>query len=355
MIRLTKNICLLMMAVILSFSGYAQEMKTIKANDKHFSFSGAYYIENTDQTVYFNRFDTKTLKNKETLMNPLKAYTQTGVSISIASNSPQIIFHFTARENTKNRAGILAVYKDGTLFKDITLNPKKDLEPIIIKNPNGQQWTEWKVLLPLYYGLNFSGIDVLKESDLKNVEPEAKKVYVAIGNSITHGTGQKASYQTYSYLLAEKKNWALYNLGVGGSKISWPVADMLKDKKIDVMTILWGYNDWNAGYTLEDDIIPHYSKLLKILLKSHPNTKIYCILPTTTKRELPKKGDITIEQIRTAEANIIKELQNEGHKNLFIIKGYEITEVSDLKDQVHFSVEGAARFADKLNEIIQLD
>ena len=35
-----------------------------------------------------------------------------------------------------------------------------------------------------------------------------------------------------------------------------------------------------------------------------------------------------------------------------IRKGDEITDVSDLKDLVHFSEEGAANFANKLAEII---
>ena len=349
-----KTIALLMLLALLSFRGFAQDMQTIKPNDEQITYQGAYFISKTDDKAIINRIAPKTLEEKECLMNPLKANTQTGVSISLATNSSKIIFHLQAREDSKNRSCIMAIYKNGILFKDITLNPKKTLEPIIIENPNGAQWAEWKLLLPPFYGLNFLGLEIEKESDYKTIETDDQKVYVAIGNSITHGAGQKASYQTYPYLLAEKKGWELYNLGVGGSKISWPIAEMLKDKKIDIITILWGYNDWNGGYILDKEIIPQYTKLLKILLESHPKTKIYCILPTITKRETPKKGNLTIDQIRLAEEEIIKEFQNKGYKNIFIIKGNEITELSDLKDLVHFSVDGAAKYAVKLNEIIQL-
>jgi len=173
-------------------------------------------------------------------------------------------------------------------------------------------------------------------------------VYVAIGNSITHGTGQKAGYETYPFIVSQKKGWDLYNVAVGGSKISWPVAKMLSDKHIDVITILWGYNDWNAGFTPKGEIIPRYSKLLKILAKDHPDAKIYCILPTATKATAPKRGNLTLDDIRNAEKQAAESLIKKGFSNIKIINGKEISDKSLLNDKVHFTVEGAKQFAENL-------
>jgi lysophospholipase L1-like esterase len=154
-------------------------------------------------------------------------------------------------------------------------------------------------------------------------------------------------------LLTQSKGWQLYNLATGGSKISWPVANMIKDKKIDVITVLWGYNDWNAGFMDDGRLQANYKKLLELLVKHHPDTKIYCILPTATKREKPRKGNSTIGQVRQAEKAVVEDLQKNGNKNLYLIKGYEISGVNDLKDLVHFSTEGAAGFADRLEKMIE--
>jgi len=332
-----------------------EDMLYIKPNDSKIKYSGAFFIEKSDSIAILNRFDSKTLKSKQSFMNPTKANTQTGISIAINTNSPKVVFHFSSRTDTKNRGSVLEVYKDGELVKSVRLTKDKAVEPIFIENKEGAQWAEWKVLLPQYYGLNFLGIEIDKNSDYKAIKSKKKPVYVSIGNSITHGTGQKSSSQTYPYLLAQKKNWDLYNVAVGGSKISWPVAEMLNDKDIDVITILWGYNDWNAGYTLDDQIGARYKKLLEILLKNHPKTNIYCIIPTFTTRTSPKKGSVTIEQIREKEAQIVKDFQQKGYDNIFLIQGNELTDKDGLNDQVHFSVKGAAKFANTLNELINID
>jgi lysophospholipase L1-like esterase len=180
---------------------------------------------------------------------------------------------------------------------------------------------------------------------------------VAIGNSITQGTGQQASYQTYPFILAQKKGWTLYNLAVGGSKISWPVARLLQGKKVDVITILWGYNDWNAGFLPDKQIKNNYTKLLKGLLKAQPQARIYCILPTYTNRTTAKKGTATIDGIRQAEAAVVKSFQKKGYHNLFVVDGSKISDSNFLKpkgskDVVHFTPEGAKKFATALYKMM---
>jgi lysophospholipase L1-like esterase len=95
-----------------------------------------------------------------------------------------------------------------------------------------------------------------------------------------------------------------------------------------------------------------------LLAEDHPDAKIYCITPSYTYAVKPKKGDITIDEIRNAEKKAVKKLQKKGLKNLFIINGPDISGPENLKaegskDKVHFTVEGAAKFADKLAGVIE--
>jgi len=201
--------------------------------------------------------------------------------------------------------------------------------------------------------MNFLGVDIDQDAEYKACKDENKPVYVAIGNSITHGTGQKAGYQTYGYHLAAMKHWDFYNVAVGGSKISWPVGEMLKDKTIDYITILWGYNDWNAGFDPEKNIYPKYAKLLKLLTKHHPEAKIYCILPTATKATAPKKGTHRLDEIRKAEKKAAEDFIKKGNQNIFVIDGQSISDTTFLNDKVHFTIEGAEKFAQNLFKIIR--
>ncbi len=344
--------------VFSAFAGKAQEKQLIKPNDPALSITGAWFLQKTPDSVVLNRFTPEMLKNQHTYMNPKNAWCQSGVVVSVKTDSPEVVFLFDKRAGAKHRGGSFGIFKDGKFFKAVKVSPKKPLLPLAVKNPEGKKLTLWQITPPPYFGVNFKGIEIDKGSRCKKVKTGSRPVYVAIGNSITQGTGQQATYQTYPFILAEKKGWTLYNLAVGGSKISWPVARLLKGKKVDVITILWGYNDWNAGFLPDKQIKDNYTKLLQGLLKAQPQANIYCILPTYTNRTAPKKGSATLDEIRKAEAGVVKQFQQKGYHNLFLVDGSKITDATFLrpkgsKDVVHFTPAGAKKFAEALAGIVK--
>lgn len=353
-----RNIFLAVLFVFSSFLVFGQEKKQyIKPDDSNITITGAFFMEKSDDSVVLNRFTPAMLKNPHTFMNPLNAYTQTGVVISMETNSPEVDFLFSRRNDARIRACSFGVYKDGKFFKEIKLLKKDSLKPLALKNPQGKQWARWEVVLPPFYGMNFKGIEIEKGTQYKKIPDTSHAVDVAIGNSITHGTGQRGAFQSYPFLLARQKGWTLYNLAVGGSKISWPVADLLKGKKVDVITILWGFNDWNAGFLPDKQIKNNYTKLLEELLKEHPQANLYCILPTYTNRTTPRKGSVSLEAIRQAEATVIRKFQKKGAQHLYLIDGRKLTDSSFLKpkgsrDVVHFTPKGAKMFAAELAGIV---
>jgi lysophospholipase L1-like esterase len=343
-----KKLLSLILTLLISFSAISANKKHIKPNNESISIKGAFFLDKSDDVVIINRISPTILNKKETYMRASNANTQSGVRISITTDSKEVSFLFEKREDAAIRHSIVGIFKNGELIKEIKLIPDKPLTPFTVSASNENEWAEWTVVLPPYYGMNFKGIDIDENSSYKSTTSKDKPVYVAIGNSITQGTGQKSGYSTYPYLVAEYKGWELYNVAVGGSKISWTVAEMLKNEHIDYITILWGYNDWNAGFSPNGEIIPRYTKLLKLLIKYHPEAKIYCILPTVTKATSPKKGNYTLDDIRNAEKEVAEVFVKKDNKNIIIIDGQKISDISFLNDKVHFSTEGADKFASNL-------
>ncbi|UBM63382.1 SGNH/GDSL hydrolase family protein [Candidatus Sulfidibacterium hydrothermale] len=330
----------------------------IKPNDNRIRIEGAFFLKKTDNKMIINRHEKKIIDIPETEANPKNAFTQSGVTLSFVSDSKNIKILLSPRKGTSHRHSVFGVFKNGKLYKQIAVLPRKDtaFNGIAFQNPDGKT-AVWEIVFPPYYGVNFNGIETDKGSHFAAAPQKDKPVYVAIGNSITQGTGQTAGFQTWPWILAQKEGWQLYNLAVGGSKISWPFALELAGKKVDVITILWGYNDWNKGYTPKKQIIPRYTKLLSILLKDHPKAKIYCITPTFTYRQQPKHGTVSLNEIRQAEADVVRKFQKKGYKNLFLIDGKSLTGPENMKpkgskDVVHFTPKGARLFAEALYNAI---
>ena len=60
-----------------------------------------------------------------------------------------------------------------------------------------------EVVLPSWHGIDFLGLELADGYTLEINENLNRPVYVAIGDSISHGTGQgSVSYKTWPFLLA---------------------------------------------------------------------------------------------------------------------------------------------------------
>ena len=332
---------------------YVSETGVIAPNDEAITITGAFFLRKSSERVVIDRLTEEVLRHDSTFINPEKARTQTGVLIYLISNSPRVTFKFEPRDSSAHRYGTYGVFRDGKFVRAVVTRPEGPVRAVTVTNPDttGHTFVTWAIALPPFFGVNFTGIEVAKGSSYRKFQPRGK-VYVAIGNSITHGTGQVGSYQTYPFLLARRKGWILYNLAVGGSRTSWPVATLLRGKKVDVVSVLWGYNDWNAGFTLEQERT-YYRRLLEELLRAQPRAQIYCITLTFTNRTQPKRGALSLDDIRNVQAEVVHQFQAKGFRNLHLIRGEQITDGSFLqpkgsRDLVHFTIDGAARFAEVL-------
>ena len=334
----------------------------IAPNDSRITITGSYFTKSSDTLVQFQRHTDEALAVSSFVskFSAQNAMTETGVTIQFKSDAPLITAHFRMMEGV-NRSGSFAVFADGVLIDEPNFGPSGDsLISFNITAPS-TGITTYEITMPNWGTITFRGFTIADGSDIFAVEPKNAPRYVAFGNSITHGTKQRGTHQTYPYLLAKAMGWELNSVAVGGARTSMTIADMIRDSigTIDYMTILIGYNDYNG----EGADTATYSERIHYLIdevrSTHKDTKIFCISATTTTNVISKsdKSDLPITDFRKVVEDLVAEKQAAGDTNIYLIQGETISTEADLADgdAVHFSIEGASRFATKLTaEIKQL-
>jgi lysophospholipase L1-like esterase len=330
--------------------------------DKRIYISGAHYLKIAGKTAVLQRHSDSVLAlpQRQSRFNSGKARTTTGITISFISRS-RIIRAFFRKMPGIQRFGKFSVRQNGEITGVQPLFADGDsLFSLNIASVNPGLAVDYEITLPVMNNLVFTELET-DTAELEIFPFRDKEIYVAYGNSITHGTGQAGTFETYPYQLARKFGWELYNVAVGGAQTSIAIAEMLRDdfEVIDYMTVLVGYNDWNAGGIDTVEYQNRVDNLLSTVRQKHPETKIFCITQTYTRRDTSKNSDVPVEDIRKALANLVKSRIRSGDMNLFLINGDKITSEANLKDPsvssdpVHFSIQGAALFADSLERKIR--
>ena len=315
---------------------------------------GARHLSCTDGTMTINRFSDE-MWDREDLNNfaPKKANTQSGVRIIFKTDSRTVKPVFTERTDADLRVttNFYGIYKNGTF----TGNVRGDG---LVLTSDGSI-TEWEIALPIFYGVDFGGLILDDGAKLYKVERSDRPVYAAIGDSITHGAGQSqcGSNGSYPGVLADTNGYLLYNFAVGGSQISPAIAGELEGLDVDIITVLWGYNDWNGLKGDIEEITRRYTSLVSELRRVQPDARIYFIMPTICTNEDGTSGKrapgCPLDDVRNAERSIVQAAIDAGDRNMFIIEGKELTSTDLLKGGVHFTNDGAARFGKALAGIVR--
>ena len=358
-----KNFIILLLFISLSAcaqtkKNVANDQQThIAANDPRIHIAGSNYVKYKDGELILHRHSDKIYQGttQKNLFNPKKARSATGILLSFKTAAPKIKVLFKIAKGW-HKNPIFSIIKNGQFIEDKSFKYADDqIVSFTIESKSGQKPAVYTIALPLRTDVHFLGLELSGNSDLIPFEKEQKPVYVAFGNSITHGTGQQTTPQTYAYQLSQKMGWELFNTAVGGAKTSKVMADMIADdfKKIDYMTILIGFNDYNGQGVDTLTFAKRYRSVLESIRSKHPDTKIFAITMTTTKSKNSKKSGIPVEDFRQVIRNVVKQRQNNGDKNIYLIEGKPLTSEADLNDNVHLNPSGARNFAEKLAAEIQ--
>lgn len=328
----------------------------IAPDDKRIVIEGAMHLACADDRMTIDRFSSEMWQRPDlNNFSRSKALTQSGVRICFKTDSRTVKPLFSDREGADLRkpSNFYGVYRNGEFIGALPGDR-------LVLESSGKGAVEWEIVLPIYYGVDFEGLLLDDGARLFDVKRKKRPVYVAIGDSITHGAGQSqcGSEGSYPFVLASINGYYLYNLGVGGSQISPAVTQELTGIKADVITVLWGFNDWNGGTRGDiDEIARRYEALLSELRRVQPAARIYCILPTTAADESGTRGKRApgkpLGEVRKAERGIVEKFIAQGDEKLFLIEGDKLSAVGDLKGNVHFDNEGAKRFGKALAELVK--
>lgn len=321
-------------------------------------FRGIPRLERDPRSARFSRFsaDLLTRPKSEIGFNPEKAHNVPGGSISFRTASPWLRLVFT-RAAGLARGVEFGVFRNGRFQEAHAFGPDIEM-PTFESSHDGEGSVTWEVTLPAFDSVELRVLDLPAEYDLEPLPWPARPVLATLGDSITHGTGQGAgSYLSWPFLLARMLDWELYNLAVGGSGVAPGQVEALAGLgAVDVVTLLFGYNDWNG----EGDSVAHfeaeYRQLLADVRAAQPDAAIFCISPLVTRREVSKRSGLPIEGFREVVERLVRELQP-GDPLLHFIDGTAVSSYGNLQaegasDVVHLTVEGAALLADTLESIL---
>lgn len=338
------------------------QAKTIPLNHPNIQVMGANYVYPSVEKLHYCRFSEVTLnaplQNK--MFNPENAKTNSGIKIRFKTASPFVNLTFMPQAGS-NRGSEFAVLQNGELAGKFDFKGEASKKEMILKiiNIYTEQETLFEVVLPSLSNVALTKLEIDDLQELGACTPERRPIYLALGNSITHGVGQgSASYLTYPYLLAENLGFDYYNLAVGGAKISQAIATQTAEMpQADIITILIGYNDLHFNNKTVAEYTSSYQAYLSEIRKNQPNARIFCISLTHTRSTGNEKTRVTPDDYRKALKTIVETFQSNGDDKLVFVAGDKITSEANLnldnpEDRTHMSIKGAAMFADELNKII---
>lgn len=267
-----------------------------------------------------------------------RAAASSGIKIRFKTSSPKIKAYF--QENLTHGDDVFwhtfDVFRNGTFLFD---DQGWEIEG---ENPT-QEVVEWAITLPSYSMIEFLKLEIINGFELEPINKD-KPVYIAIGNSITHGMGidSFSTRKTYPHVVADSLGYELYNWGIGGSKIYEGIlSNFIPELDPDLITILWGYNDVHySGHDsyLSLNTFPKYETLIGTMAQNFPEACIMAVLsPYTTN---PVHTDArTIDSLKSGQLEVIKKLQ-QTYSNLNFMDGFDYTGQEDLNDDVHLNSNG---------------
>lgn len=320
-------------------------MQSIAPDDPRLAFGGLFFADIGSEAVYLNRFSAAALAATD----PNRALNTTGVTVRFRTNSGHIQANFIELPSF-NLGDEFGIYQDGVFDRSVT-----NLA-VATDSRNPGSFVTYELACPSYARVAFTGLALEADAQLLPAPPTCRPRYAAFGDSITHGYGQDpSSYLTYPWKLAQARRWELFNLAVSGSKVTPELGAMLDSESLDVVTVLWGQNDWNY----ENDLprfISRYQQFLTSLRASHPRLGIYCITLIAAASDVPNVNHgYTREEYRQAVRDIVSARRAAGDMDLFALEGLNLATAADLDgDGIHLSSAGAGRLAGRLAAAIPL-
>ena len=352
-----KNIIITAAAFASFFSAIIKAEQSIDLTNASIGTEGLLFVERANDKLEMRRFSQETLKTplKQLGLNPIKAKSLAGGAITFGTNSKTIKLSFARDPEDKKKNEFTAWCNGKNIQSKVFFAGQGANYTLNIKAPS-EGMHQYKVQLPMWGQPTLTSFKIDDGAKLEAPAKKPKRKYLAFGDSITHGVGQDFCHQSYATKLAKALAAELFNLAVGGAKVSLPAAKMsgsLKD--VDLITILVGYNDLHFDKKSPEEYETKYRELINIVTETHPKAKIFCITPLFSKKPQNPETKVELKTFRAIVKKLVKEANN---PNVACIEGDKITSIKNLRanrptDPVHLGIEGADMLASKLIDIIK--
>ncbi len=332
----------------LEISVVVSEFTDVALTSTNLYVQGAEFVNIDGNGMNFHRFDSGLLSGVTAVnVNAGKAKTTSGVKLSFYTRSDTVKLYFDYIAGDENRNSRFGLYQNGVQV-DTPYVAKTETNAVftITSQSAPGELVRHDVVLPNWSNPILSKMELKTGEILEPGNPFPAKKMVVLGDSISHGTGQGASYLTYPYLAAEQMNLELFNMAVGGGKIAPEVADLLQHfDSVEAIWVLGGYNNWQGGSESIATITNSYESLLATIRTHQPNAEVFCSTLTATTNIDDLESGVTAVAVRQGVSNVVNARIAAGDARLHLVDGLSISTTNDLTGAVHFTETGASNVA----------
>jgi lysophospholipase L1-like esterase len=330
-----------LLAMLAAAAAVAADWREIPLDDVRLRLSGTLSSAMVEGVLVPRRFDPAVAESSRATLRPDHAATTSGVALHLRSDGAAVRLAFAARPGI-DRGQEYAWFLDGVPAGE--RSHPRGTATAAIELPATGRHTAWTVAWPSWATVALARVEAAGDDLL--APPPARARLLAVGDSISHGTGQgSGSARTWPWLCAQALGLELHNLAVGGSMATPAVAKMTAGLEAEVVTVLYGFNDWNR----EGDLAAfrtRYRALVDGLAGAHPRARLVCIQPTASTRPPPDRASlVSLDDYRRTVAEVAAELRAAGRPGILVLDGSACTGPRDLADEVHLTPAGAERLA----------
>lgn len=329
--------------LLLAASAAAADWRALALDDPRLRISGALTTAVQDGVLVARRFDPAVAEASRATLRPDHAATTSGIALHLRSDGAAVRLTFAARPGI-DRGQDYAWLRDGEPAGERSF--PRGAATAAIDLPASARPTAWTVAWPSWATVALARVEVAGGDLLAPPPPRLRLRLLAVGDSISHGTGQgSATVRTWPWRCAQALGLELHNLAVGGSMTTPAVAAMAAGLDAEVITVLYGFNDWNREGGLEP-FRARYRALVSALATAHAQARVLCITPIAATRTQPgHRLGTTLDQYRGVVQEVVAGLRAAGLGQVEVLDGAAATGPGDLADGVHLTPAGAEHLA----------
>lgn len=200
-----------------------------------------------------------------------------------------------------------------------------------------------EIVWPYCASVDLISIQRTAGSTLTSPSARPATIYVAAGDSITHGFVANEVYSEWAYLLAQSKGWRIINMGYGGRQVAPSDATVIGALGASVATYLIGYNNFAAQTPLAT-FKANYKIWISNFRVGSPSCKLYCMTPTYSPNSF---GSLTLENYRQQIRDAVSEI---GSALNIVVEGEALATNSSayFPDNVHPNNAASVQIRDNL-------